>query len=161
LIFICNSYRPNQPIYAIRAGGTGDISLKQNETSNQYVAWSMQRGGTYMPTPLIYGDFLYTCANHGVMAAYNPKTGERIYQQRIGDKGGAFSASPIAADGKIYLSSEDGEIFVVKAGAKYELLATNQMGEVLMATPAISDGMIFVRGQHTVFAIADRASASK
>lgn len=159
LIFICNSYRPNQPIYAIRAGGTGDISLKQNETSNQFVAWSMQRGGTYMPTPLIYGEYLYTCANHGVMACYNPKTGERVYQQRIGDKGGAFSASPVAADGKIYLSSEDGEVFVVKAGAKYELLATNQMGEVLMATPAISDGIIFVRGQHSVFAIAERASS--
>jgi len=65
----------------------------------------------------------------------------------------------VAADGKIYLSSEDGEIAVVKAGAKYELLATNQMGEVLMATPAISDGMIFVRGQHSVFAIADRGAA--
>ena len=156
LIFICNSYRPNQPIYAIRAGATGDISLKPNETTNQYIAWSMQRGGTYMPTPLIYGEYLYTCANQGVMACYNPKTGERLYQQRIGDKGGSYSASPVAADGKIYLSSEDGEIFVVKAGPKYELLATNQMGEVLMATPAISDGIIFVRGQHSVFAIAER-----
>ena len=160
LIFICNSYRPNQPIYAIRGGATGDISLKPNETTNQHVAWSMQRGGTYMPSPLIYGEYLYTCANQGVMACYNPKTGERLYQQRIGDKGGSYSASPVAADGKIYLSSEDGEIFVVKAGAKYELLATNQMGEVLMATPAISDGMIFVRGRNNVFAIADRSSAA-
>ena len=160
LIFICNSYRPNQPIYAIRAGATGDISLKPNESTNQHIAWSMQRGGTYMPSPLIYGEYLYTCANQGVMACYNPKTGERLYQQRIGDKGGSYSASPIAADGKIYLSSEDGEIFVVKAGAKYELLATNQMGEVLMATPAISDGMIFVRGRNNVFAIADRGSTA-
>jgi len=103
---------------------------------------------------------LYTCANHGVMACYNPKSGERLYQQRIGDKGGAYSASPVAADGKIYLSSEDGEIAVVKAGAKYELLATNQMGEVLMATPAISDGIIFVRGQHNVFAIGERAASA-
>jgi outer membrane protein assembly factor BamB len=155
LIFICNSYRPNQPIYAIRAGATGDISLKPNETSNQFVAWSMQRGGTYMPTPLIYGDYLYTCANHGVMACYNAKTGERIYQQRIGDKGGSYSASPVAADGKIYLSSEDGDIFVVKAGPKYELLSANPMGEVLMATPAISEGIILVRGQHNLFAIAE------
>jgi outer membrane protein assembly factor BamB len=160
LIFICNSYRPNQPIYAIRAGAAGDISLKPSETTNQHIAWSMQRGGTYMPTPLIYGEYLYTCANQGVMACYNPKTGERLYQQRIGDKGGSYSASPVAADGKIYLSSEDGEIFVVKAGPKYELLATNQMGEVLMATPAVSDGMIFVRGQHNVLAIVDRGSAT-
>jgi hypothetical protein len=161
LIFICNSYRPNQPIYAIRAGASGDISLKDGATSNEHVAWSMQRGGTYMPTPIIYGDLLYTCANHGVIASYNAKSGERIYQQRIADKGGSYSASPVAADGKIYLSSEDGEIFVVKAGPKYELLATNQMGEVLMATPAISDGIIFVRGQHTLFAIGESATRSK
>jgi len=161
LIFICNSYRPNQPIYAIRAGASGDISLKGGATSNEHVAWSMQRGGTYMPTPIIYGDYLYTCANHGVMACYNAKSGERIYQQRIADRGGSYSASPVAADGKVYLSSEDGEIFVVKAGPKYELLATNPMGEVLMATPAISDGMIFVRGQHNLFAIGEPATKAK
>ena len=159
LIFICNSYNPNQPIYAIRAGATGDISLKKDETSNQYVAWSMQRGGTYMPTPIIYGDYLYTCANHGIIACYNFKTGERVYQQRISETTSSYSASPVAANGKIYLSSEDGDIFVVKAGSKYELIATNPMGEVLMATPAISDGMIFVRGQHSVFAIGESSAA--
>ena len=111
-----------------------------------------------MPTPVIYGEYLYTCANHGIIACYNAKTGERLYQQRIGDKGGSYSASPVAANGKIYLSSEDGDIFVVKAGPKYELLATNPMGEVLMSTPAISDGTIFVRGQHSVFAIAKKAT---
>ena len=109
-----------------------------------------------MPTPLVYGEYFYTCGNAGIMACYNLKTGGRIYQQRIGDKGGAYSASPVAAGGKIYLSSEDGDIFVVKAGPKYELMATNPIGEVLMATPAISDGMIFVRGQHNLFAIAER-----
>ena len=155
LIYIANSYRPNQPIYAVRAGASGDISLKDGKTTSEFVAWSYQRGGTYMPTPVIYGEHLYLCANHGVMSVYNAKTGERLYQERIAGKGGSYSASPVAADGKIYLSSEDGEIFVVKAGPKYELLATNPMGEVLMATPAISDGMIFVRGQHSLFAIAD------
>jgi outer membrane protein assembly factor BamB len=159
LIYIANSYRPNQPIYAIKAGATGDISLKDGKTSSEFVAWSYQRGGTYMPTPILYGEYFYTCANHGVMAAYNAKTGERLYQQRIADKGGSYSASPVAADGKLYLSSEDGEIFVVKAGPKYELLATNQMGEVLMATPAISDGMIFVRGRNHLFAIGESAAA--
>jgi outer membrane protein assembly factor BamB len=158
LIFICNSYRPNQPIYAIRPGATGDISLKDGKTTNDFVAWSYQRGGTYMPTPVIYGEHLYTNANHGILSCYNARTGERLYQQRIADKGGSYSASPVAADGKIYLSSEDGEVFVVRAGAKYELLSANPMGEVLMATPAISDGMIFVRGQHHLFAIAERAA---
>ncbi len=160
LIFICNSYRPNQPIYAIRPGASGDISLKTGETSNNFVAWSLQRGGTYMPTPVVYGEFLYTCGNSGVLTVYKPKTGERLYQQRIGDKGGAYSASPVAADGKVYFASEDGDVFVVKAGPKYELLAANPMGEVMMATPAISDGMIFVRGQNTLFCIADQRAKS-
>ena len=161
LIFICNSYRPNQPIYAVRPGATGDISLKDGKTSNEFIAWSYQRGGTYMPTPIIYGDYFYACNNNGVLSCYNAKTGEKIYQQRIGDKGGAYSASPVAADGKLYLSSEDGDVFVVKTGPKYELMATNPMGEVLMATPAISDGMIFVRGQHSVFCIAESATNPK
>ena len=155
MIFIVNHYRPNQPIYAIRAGATGDISLKDGKTSNEFVAWSFQQGGAYMPTPLIYGEYLYINNNMGTLICRNAKTGERIYQERIGGKGGSYSASPVAADGKLYLTSEDGEVFVVKAGPKYELLSTNPMGEPLMATPAISDGMIFVRGQHNLFAIAE------
>ncbi|HKY04984.1 MAG TPA: PQQ-binding-like beta-propeller repeat protein [Blastocatellia bacterium] len=155
LIFVVNSYRPNQPIYAIKPGATGDISLKDGKESNEYVAWSKQRGGSYMPTPIIYGDYLYICSNNGTLSCYNARTGERVYQERIAGKGGSYSASPVAADGKLYFSSEDGDVFVVRAGPKYELLATNPMGEVLMATPAISDGMIIVRGQHHVFGISE------
>ncbi|MEP7271135.1 MAG: PQQ-binding-like beta-propeller repeat protein [Acidobacteriota bacterium] len=154
LIIICNSYRPNQPLYAIKPGATGDISLKEGQEANDFVAWSKQRGGSYMPTPLSYGEHLYVNANQGVLTVYDSKTGTRVYQQRIGEKGGAYSASPVASGGKVYLTSEDGEVFVVKAGAKYELISTNPIGEVLMATPAISDGVIIVRGQNHVFAFA-------
>ena len=162
LIFICNSYRPNRPIYAIRPGAMGDISLKTGESSSEHVAWSNQNAGSYMPSPIVYGDYLYVCANQGVLTCYNAKTGERIYQERIGGRGGAYSASPVASDGKLYLTSEDGEIFVVRAGPKYELLATNPVGEVLMATPAISERMIFVRGRHHLFGIGEsKESKSK
>ena len=78
-------------------------------------------GGSYQPSPLIYGDLLYVCSNNGVLTAYNARTGDRIYQQRIAGKGGAYSASPIASDGRIYLASEDGEVHVVKAGAQVVL----------------------------------------
>ncbi|MCW5967874.1 MAG: PQQ-binding-like beta-propeller repeat protein [Blastocatellales bacterium] len=156
LIFVANRYRPNQPIYAIRPGATGDISLKDGKESNEHVAWSKQRGGSYQPTPIIYGDHLYIADNNGALGVYEAKTGERVYQQRIGDKGGSYSASPVASGGRIYFSSEDGEIFVIRAGPKYELLSSNPMGEVLMATPAISDGMIIVRGQKHVFAVAEK-----
>jgi outer membrane protein assembly factor BamB len=165
LIFVTSGYRPIQPIYAIKPGATGDISLKAGQESNEFIAWRKERGGPYMPTPVAYGELLYTLSNQGVLAAYNIKSGERVYQERLGGKGGAFTASPVASDGKIYLSSEDGDVFVVKAGSKYELLSTNPVGEVMMATPAISDGMVIVRGINHLFAfgesVARKSSASK
>jgi len=104
---------------------------------------------------VIYGEQLYVLQNNGVLAAYKVATGERVYQQRLGD-GGAFSASVVAADGKIYCSSEDGDVYVVKAGAAYELLAKNSFNETLMATPAVSDGLLIFRGSKTVYAIQAR-----
>ncbi|MFN7948637.1 MAG: PQQ-binding-like beta-propeller repeat protein [Blastocatellia bacterium] len=161
IIYICNGYRPNRPIYAIKAGASGDISLTDGKETNDFVIWSKQRGGTYMPTPILYGEHLFTCENHGVLTAWNAKTGERVWQQRIADKGGSFSASPVIANGNLYLASEDGEVHVARAGAKYELLASNPIGEVMMATPAISDGMIFIRGQHHLFAVAEKPEAKE
>ena len=155
LIFVTSGYRPVQPIYAIKPGASGDLTLKENQTSSEFIAWSKDRGGPYMPTPIVYGDLLYTCSNNGVLTAYNAKTGERVYQERLGGTGGAFTSSPVASDGKIYLSSEDGDVFVVKAGAKYELLSKNPVGEVMMATPAISDGLLIVRTVSHLFAFGE------
>ena len=157
LIYVTSGYTPVQPIYAIKLGATGDISLKKDEESNQFVAWSKQRGGPYMPTPIVYGSLLYTCANNGVVTAYNAKTGERIYQNRLGGKGSsyAFTASPVASDGKLYFTSEDGEIFVVKAGPAFEILSVNKMGEVILATPAISQKMLIVRTLNHVYGIGE------
>jgi outer membrane protein assembly factor BamB len=160
LIYVFSGYRGIQPMYAIRSGASGDITLRDGATTGEWVAWSRNRGGPYLPTPVVYGDYLYVCQNNGVLAVYNARTGEQLYQQRLGRRGGAFTASPVAADGKVFFTSEDGEVFVVKAGPTYELLATNPMGEVLMATPAISDGVIFVRGLEHLFAIGRRAGAN-
>jgi len=160
LIFFTDGF-PEQPFFAIRPGATGDISLKDGALSNDHVAWSKKRGGQwYLQTPLVYGDSLYTLSINGILACYNPKTGDRLYYQRLGGKAAAFTASPVAADGKIYFASQDGEVFVVKAGPKYELLATNPLGEIVLATPAISGGMIFVRTQHHVFGIGEPKPAA-
>ena len=150
-VLVTNGYRGVQPIYAIKPGASGDITVK-GESSGPFIAWSAMRGGPYIPTPVIYGDLLYILQINGVLVAHDVRTGTLVYQQRVGG-GGSFSASPVAADGKLYLSSEDGDIFVVRAGPKYELLATNHLGEVVMATPAISDGTIIIRGLKDVFAI--------
>src|SRR6185503_17755892 len=141
-------------------GGYGDLTLKDGKESSDFIAWSKQRGGPYMPTPIVYGDLLYTCSNQGVLTAYNAKTGERVYQERLGGTGGAFTASPVASDGKIYLSSEDGDVFVVKTGPKYELLSKSPVGEVMMATPAISDGLVIVRTVSHLFAFGESPATS-
>ena len=156
LIIVTNGYQRVQPIFAIKPGARGDITLKADQTQSEFVAWSSTRGGPYIPTPVIYRDHLYVLLNNGVLAAYNVRTGQRVYQERLGGIGGSFSASPVAADGKVYLASEDGDVFVVKAGPTYELLAKNSMGQVLMATPAISSGVIIIRGLKELFAIGQR-----
>ena len=156
LMFFTGGYPPIQPIYAVNVDAAGDITLKEGEETNEHVAWSKRRGGTYMPTPIVYEDYLYTCGNNGVLTCYEAKTGKQVYRTRIADGvAGSYTASPIAADGKLYFSSEDSGIFVVQAGPKYELLAENPMGEIVMATPAISDGMIFVRTIRYVYGIGE------
>lgn len=156
LMFFTGGYTPFQPIYAVKIGATGDISLVDGETTNEHVAWSTRRGGTYMPTPIIYEDYLYMCANNGRLSCYDAKTGKRIYRTRIAQgKAGSYTASPIAADGKLYFSSESSGVFVVKAGPIYELLNENPMDGIVMATPAISDGLLFMRTQHHVFGVGE------
>lgn len=151
-VVITNGYRGIQPIYVVRPGGSGDLTLKDGAKSSTFIAWSTDRGGPYTPTPIAYGDLLYTLTNNGVISAYVAKTGERVHQGRVAAGITAFSASPVAADGKLYLAGEDGDVFVMKAGRTPELIATNPVGEVLMATPAISDGLVIVRGLQHLFA---------
>ncbi len=153
LIIVCSGRRPEAPIFAVKMGVNGDITLQDKQTSNEYIAWSKIRRGPYMPTPIIYRGYLYTLQNNGNFDCYELKSGKEIYRERIPHAGGGFSASPVAADGKIYLPSEDGDIFVVTAGPKFKLIATNNMGELLMATPAISKGIMYVRAEHNLFAI--------
>ena len=157
LIFITNAHGDWSPIYAIRPDATGDISLAEGENVNEHIVWSVPRGGAYMVTPIVYGDYLYNLRNNGALGVFDANTGKLMYQARLG-VGGGFSASPVATGGKLYFTSEDGDVFVLKAGPKFQLLATNQMGEVCMATPAISEGMLLFRTQGHVVAIAAAAS---
>jgi outer membrane protein assembly factor BamB len=154
LIFVTAGYPPVQPIYAIKVGSSGDLTLKDGKQSNDAIAWSTQRGGVYLPSPIVYGDHLYTVNNNGILTAYEAKTGQRVYQQRVGE-GGAFTASPIAAAGKLYIATEDGDVFVVKAGPQYELIAKNPVGEAILATPALAGDLLIVRGAKHLFAIAE------
>ncbi len=160
LVYVTAGYPPNRPVIAIRTGGTGDITIADTAESAPYVAWRKKRGGTYMPTPIVYDGYLYTCSNNGILTCYEARTGKQMYRERVAGRGGyAFSASPIAANGKLYVTSEEGDVFVVRTGPRFELIAQNHVGEVCMATPAISDGMLFIRGQHHLFGISGQLAS--
>lgn len=153
LHIVSSGRAPERPVFAVKPGARGDLTLAKDATENAGIAWSKTGRGSYMPTPLAYRGIVYVLANNGVFDAYDAVTGKEIYRQRLQLVGSGYSASPVAADGKIYLSNEDGEMVVVEAGATFKQLATNSMGEMLMATPALSDGVMYVRGVSTLFAI--------
>jgi outer membrane protein assembly factor BamB len=155
LVFITNAHGPAAPIYAIRPAARGDISLPDGESASERIVWSQNREGAYMQTPLVYGEHLYNCRDNGILSVYEATSGRRLYQQRLGDGRTGFTASPVAADGKVYFTSEEGDVHVVRAGSEFELLATNSLGEICMATPAISEGTLFFRARRHLVAIAD------
>jgi outer membrane protein assembly factor BamB len=141
LVIVTGGYPPGQrPIYAIRPGGSGTLT-------KQVLAWRTDRGAPYTGTPLVHQGIVYVCTDNGILSAYDAPSGERIYQQRVSTEAGGFSASPIAAGDRIYLASEEGDVFVLQAGREFKLLATNRMGEVTMATPAATGNTLIVRTQ--------------
>ena len=123
LIVVASGRGPERPIFVVRPGARGDLTLPKDQTSSAAVAWSKTGRGSYMPTPLAYDGILYVLANNGVFDAYDLQTGQEIYRQRLEPVGSGFSASPVAADGRIYLSSEDGEIIVISAGREFKKIA--------------------------------------
>ena len=164
VIYITNGHG-RSPIYAIRPDARGDLTPREG-TENEGkkdaekgaakhhdgLLWWKPRHGSYMPTPLVLGDNLYVANDNGVITAFDARSGEERFRTRI-EGAGTFSASVVAADGRLYFASEDGDVFVLRAGNSYELLARNSMGEVCMATPAISDGLLLVRTRGHLYAI--------
>lgn len=147
---VCSGNRPIQPIVAIRPGASGDISLKPGEEKNTAVEWGRMRGGPYMATPVHYKGYLYVLSNAGILTCHDAATGAEVYKERVG--GNSYTASPVAADGRIYFAAEPGEVRVVQAGTDFKLLAVNKVEEYILATPAVSNGAIFVRTQHNLYA---------
>jgi outer membrane protein assembly factor BamB len=147
LIFLMSAHGPRSPIYAVKTTAVGDISLKEGAATNQYVSWSARKGAAYMETPLVYEGRLYSCHADGILSCFDAASGKLLYKERLGSGGDGFTASPVASKGKIYFASEQGAVYVVKPGDQFTVLATNQMAEVCMASPAISEGKIFFRTQ--------------
>ena len=152
LVILSSAHGPSRPLRAVRFSASGDITPGSTTGSTAHIAWSLPRDGVYMQTPILFDGLLYACRMNGVLSCYQPRTGERIYRERIGG-GVGFTASPVAGDGKLYFPSEDGQVHVIAAGKAYRHLATNPLGEQCMATPALSGGLLILRGQNHVVAV--------
>jgi outer membrane protein assembly factor BamB len=151
LIVVTNAHGSMRPIYAIRTDAAGDIT--GNRTG---IAWSNDRAGNYMQTPLLHGGLGYFCLDNGVLSVYQLVSGERLYQQRLGGGTSGFTSSPVSAGDRLYVTNEDGRTYVLAMGREYKLLAENELGETVMATPAISDGILYIRGRKHLFAVGRR-----
>jgi len=144
----------NRPIVAVRAGAAGDITLQGTDTTSKDVAWFDRRaGGTYLPTPVIYKNGLYVLTDKGIFARHNPETGERTYQARVAPGASAFTASPWAYNGHVFVMSEEGDTYVIEAGNEYKLVRTNALDDFSMATPAIVGDRLVIRTQHRLYSI--------
>jgi outer membrane protein assembly factor BamB len=153
LAFITSAHGALSPIYAIKLSATGDISLPKDKNESDHVAWSIRRGGNYMQTPIVVGDYLYCCNDGGILTCFEAKTGKQMYRHRL--DGNGFTASAVAAGERIYFTSEDGRVHVIKAGPTFESLAENELGEACLATPALSGGTIYFRTQKHLIAIGE------
>lgn len=141
------------PIYAIRPGASGDISIAEGQPRNAHIAWYQPRGGVHIVSPLVYQGLMYVCSDNGVVSVFDAATGERLHRARLGS-GGIHFASPTGINGHVLFISQDGEAFVLKAGSKLELVSQSKLGEGTMSTPAVSGGTLFIRGYKHLFAIA-------
>ncbi len=157
LIYVSAGYPPARPIYAIRPGSRGDLAdstaASTSEEPGESIVWHHERGGAYMPTPIVYGGQFIIGHHDGRLASYDAVTGERLFRARF-SKGGTFTGSPVAGDGKLYFVTEDGVVYVVASGPKYDEIARIDMDEVIMTTPAIAGGVLYLRTSGHVYAIA-------
>ena len=159
LLYVASGYPGdhNRPLAAIRPGASGDISLKEGERSNEYVAWSHPRGASYMTSSLVYGDYHYMLYTQGYLVVHDARTGEEMYgRQRIDPYSRGFTASPWAYNGKIFALSEDGDTFVVQAGPEFKVLGKNSLDEPVLATPAVVRGSVIIRTGSHLYRIAQR-----
>ncbi len=151
LLVITHSHGPGRPVYAIRTDAAGDLTA--NSAS---LAWVQERAGNYMPTPLLHDGLAYLCNDGAVLTVYRLSSGERVYQQRLGTGSSWFSSSPVAAGGRLYATDEDGKTYVLALGPEFRLVAENEVGENVMSSPAVVDGIIYLRARHHLFAIGSK-----
>lgn len=168
LVYISSGYPGGslRPVYAIHPGAEGDISIwadqesswstrfPGNRASSEYIAWAYPLLGTYNTSALVYRGIYYTLLDRGLLLAHDARTGREVYGRRRLKIGSGFTASPWGYNGKVFVLSEAGDTYVIKAGSDFEILHTNSLNEMSLATPAIARGSLFVRTQSALYRIA-------
>ncbi|MBM63839.1 MAG: serine/threonine protein kinase [Acidobacteria bacterium] len=157
LLYINSGYvaDQNRPVYAIRPGASGDITLAEGTNSNDYIVWSHPQLGSYNPSSLVYGDYHYTLLDRGILLCYDARTGREVYPRQRITAGTLFTASPWAYNGKIFALSEDGDTFVIQAGAEFEVLGKNSLDEMTLSTPAVARNSVIIRTATKLYRIAE------
>jgi outer membrane protein assembly factor BamB len=140
---------------AVRLGGSGDLA------DTTHVVWRYAKGTAYVPSPILFGDYVYLMTDKGILTCLDARSGELQYEGGRVPVPATFTASPVAFDGVILLTSEDGDTFVIKAGPQHEILRTNSLGEPVFASPALSSGEIFIRGEKHLYCISKKPIAEK
>jgi outer membrane protein assembly factor BamB len=159
LLYVCSGYvgDKTRPVFAIQPGASGDISLKEGVQTNTFIAWHQPAAAPYNPSPLLYRDTFYVLFDFGFLSSHDARTGKQIFEkQRIRAGTTSFTASPWAANGKLYALSEDGDTFVFQAGPDYRLLHTNALDEMCMATPAITGDRLLIRTLTKLYCIGSK-----
>ena len=142
-----------RPLFALRPGAAGDISLGKDQTANEYVVWSQARGGTYLPSSLAYQGAVYTLTETGILNRYDARTGKQIYKTRIDPAASAFTTSPWAYNGKLFCLSEEGQTFVIATGDQFQLLRVNDLDDMAQASPALVGERLLIRTEHRLYSI--------
>jgi len=147
LVYVTSGFvmSKERPIYAIRPGASGDVSLEAGSTANEFVAWSHPQGAPYIPSTIVVGERLYSLLDNGVLACYDAETGATIYDKKRVRAGSGYSASPWSYGNKLFFLDEDGMTTVVPAGEEFAVERENDLGEMCMATPAIGEGSLLIR----------------
>lgn len=157
MVFFSSSHGPGSPLTVVRPDkARGELEPDGRggeEDPEAAVVWSRERGGSYLPTPIVVGDVLYVGRDNGVLTAYEKDTGRRIYQQRFATRSIGFTSSAVAAGDRLFYTAEDGTTYVVRAGDEYELLATNELGESVLSSPAVSGGVLYFRTRGHLVAV--------
>ncbi|MEM7384493.1 MAG: PQQ-binding-like beta-propeller repeat protein [Verrucomicrobiota bacterium] len=159
LVYLSSGYFQDlhRPAYAIRPGATGDITLKEDEQSNDFIQWYQRKGGPYNTTPLVYKDLYFLLLDRGMMSIYDAKTGEQYLDRKRFPKGASFTVAPWAYNGKVFCLAENGKTYVLEASKEFKLTGTvNDLDDLCMSCPAISDGRLVLRTQTRLYCLGNK-----